>query len=153
MLFEFGNFCVDVDVARTKAFYNKSEKTVLVDCGCINCRNYYNAISKVPDKVKEFFNALGIDPLKTPEATWWDTDEKGIAYYSIYFHIAGTLVKSAEIYRSIGDGSFALIPENLYEIDKGFEAAFTSETAFLEKDFPTPCIQLEIHAHLPLVDE
>ena len=55
MLFDFGNFRVDVDVERTKEFYNKLGKTVLEDCGCVNCRNYYEAISKVSDKVKNFF--------------------------------------------------------------------------------------------------
>ena len=54
MIFEFGNFRLDIDVESTKAFYSKHEKTVIEDCGCVNCRNYYEAISKVSDKVKNF---------------------------------------------------------------------------------------------------
>ena len=42
--------------------------------------------------------------------------------------------------------------EHFYEIDKGFRIGFTSkDIILLEKDFPTPCIQLEIDAYLPWV--
>ena len=103
MIFDFGNFRLDIDVESTKAFYSKHEKTVIEDCGCVNCRNYYEAISKVSDKVKNFFNSLGIDPQKSPEATWWETNEDGVAYYSIIFHVVGTIIKSVDIYKPVGD--------------------------------------------------
>ena len=151
MLFEFGNFCIDVDVERTKDFYNKLAKTVIENCGCVNCRNYYQAIPKVSNKVLTFFDALGIDPQKSPEATLWDTSKNGKAYYSMIFHVVGTLVKSVDIYRPIGDNGFVTILENYYEIDKDFKVGFTSKTVLLEKDFPQPCIQLEVDAHLPWV--
>lgn len=151
MLLDFGDFRVDVDVEATREFYNKFGKTVLEDCGCCNCRNYYEAITNVSDKVKSFFNSLGIDPQKSPEATWWDTDENGVAYYSVYFHVVGTIVNSVEIYMPYGDGGTILNLENFHEIDKGFSVGFTSETFLLEKDFPKPCIQLEIEAYLPWV--
>lgn len=151
MIFEFGNFCVDVDVERTKEFYNKFGKTVIEDCGCINCRNYHEAILRVPYKVNDFFNCLGIDPQKSPEATYWYTDENGIAHYSLYFYIVGTLVNSAEIYRPDGNGAFEQITDNFYEIDTGFKVGFISRTDFVANDFPMPCVQLEINAHLPWV--
>ena len=151
MIFEFGNFRLDIDVESTKAFYSKHEKTVIEDCGCVNCRNYYEAISKVSDKVKNFFNSLGIDPQKSPEATWWDTNEDGVAYYSIIFHVVGTIIKSVDIYKPIGDSGYQLINENFYEIDKGFKVGFTTKAVLVEKDFPRPCIQLEIEAYLPWV--
>ena len=151
MLFEFGNFCIDVDVERTKEFYNKLGKTVIEDCGCVNCCNYYQAITKSSGKVKNFFDSLGIDPQKSPEATWWNTNEHGVAYYSLIFHIVGTLEKSVDIYRPIGENGFEQMLENFYEIDKDFKVGFTSKNILLEKDFPPPCIQLEISAYLPWV--
>ena len=151
MLFEFGNFLVDVDVERTKEFYDKHGKTVMEDCGCINCRNYYDAILRASDEVKSFFTSLGIDAQKSPEATWWNTDENGIAYYSLCFHVVGTLIKSVDIYRPVGENGFEQILENFHEIDKDFRIGFTSKIALLKKDFPQPCIQLEIDAHLPWV--
>ena len=151
MIFDFGNFRLDIDVESTKAFYSKHGKTVLEDCGCVNCRNYYEAISKTSNKVKSFFASLGIDPQKSPEATWWDTDEKGIAYYSLTFHVVGTIINAVDIYEPVGDNAFQQILENFYEIDKDFKVGFTSKVVLLEKDFPRPCIHLEIEAHIPWV--
>ena len=143
MIFEFGNFCIDVDVERTKEFYDKHGKTVIEDCGCINCCNYYEAILNVSDKVKDFFNSLGIDPQKSPEATWWVTNNNGIAYYTICFHIVGTLLKP--------ENKYAANNFHKYEIEQGFEISFASRIAYLEENFPQPCIQLEIDAYLPWV--
>ena len=151
MIIDFGNFRLDVDVDSTKAFYDIHGKTVLEDCGCVNCRNYYEAISKVSDKVKNFFSSIGIDPQKSPEATWWVTSEDGIAYYSIIFHVVGTIIQSVDIYKPVGNNGYQLINENFYEIDKNFKVGFTSKAVLVEKDFPKPCIQLEIEAYLPWV--
>ena len=151
MIYEFGKFKVDVDIEATKAFYDRHAKTVLEDCGCINCRNYYEAISKTSDQVQNFFRTLGIDPQKSPEAAWFNTDEKGMAYYWIIFHVVGTIIDSVELYRSRGDRVCEPIHENYYEVDRGFKVGFTSEIVLLEKDFPEPCIQLEIDAHIPWV--
>ena len=151
MIFDFGDFRLDIDVESTKAFYSKHGKTVLENCGCLNCRNYYKAISKVSDKVKSFFSSIGIDPQKSPEATWWNTDDNGRAYYSIIFHVAGTIIQSVDIYKPFGDNGYQLINENFYEIDKDFKVGFTSSAVLVEKDFPKPCIQLEIEAYLPWV--
>ena len=151
MIFDFGKFRLDIDVESTKEFYNKHGKTVLEDCGCINCRNYYEAITKASDKVKSFFASLGVDPQKSPEATYCYTNENGYAYYSMFYHIVGSIITGVDIYRPIGTNAFEPIPENFYEIDKDFKVGFTSKCVLLEKDFPEPCIQLEIHAHLPWV--
>ena len=151
MLFEFGSFQVNIDVESTKAFYDEHGKSVLEDCGCVNCRNYYEAVAKASDKVSEFFRSIGIDPQKTPEATWWNTDENGIAHYSIIFHLVGTIIQSVDIYTRVGDNGFKFNIEDFYEIEEGFKIGFSSKAVLVEKDFPEPCIQLEIVTCLPWV--
>ena len=151
MIIDFGNFRLDVDVDSTKEFYDMHGKTVLEDCGCVNCRNYYEAISKVSDKVESFFSSIGIDPQKSPEATWLTTNEDGIAYYHIIFHVVGTIIQSVDIYKPVEDNGYQLINENFYEIDKNFKVGFTSNAVLVEEDFPKPCMQLEIEAYLPWV--
>ena len=149
MIFDFGNFRVDIDVESTKACYSKHGKTVLENCGCVNCRNYYEAISMAADEVKTFFNSIGIDPQKSPEATWWTTNENGVAYYSVIFHVVGTMIQSVDIYEPVGDNGYQLIKENFYEINQDFRVGFTSNAVLVEKDFPKPCIQLVMEAYLP----
>lgn len=104
-----------------------------------------------PEKVLRFFDSLGIDPQKSPEATWWMTDENGIAYYTVVFHVVGTITDSVDIYKPNGAGGLVSIPENFYEINDGFKVGFASEIILHEKEFPKPCIQLEIDAYLPWV--
>ncbi|MBQ8409206.1 MAG: hypothetical protein IJY39_10130 [Clostridia bacterium] len=151
MIFTFGDFRVDVDVERTKEFYINYGKTVIDDCGCKSCQNYYKTIMGASEKVLNFFDSLGIDPQKSPEATWWETNENGIAYYTAVFHVVGTVIRSVDLYKPNGGGGLVSVPENLYEVDENFKVGFTSEVVLLEKDFPKPCIQLEIDAHLPWV--
>ena len=151
MIFDFGKFRVDVDVEKTREFYTNKAKTVLEDCGCNSCRNYYEAIKKTPDRVKSFFDSLGIDPQKSPEATWYVTNENGMAYYTVTFHVVGTVIDSVNMYKPLGRNTWTMIPENLYEIDENFKVGFTSDIFLLEKDFPEPCIQLEVDAHMPWV--
>ena len=152
MFFEFGKFQVDIDVEATKEFYSKHGKTVLEDCGCGSCQNYYQAIAEASDPIKRFFDSIGVDPQKSPEATWWYTNENGVAYYSLTFHVVGTIINAVDTWRTLEDNRSEQMIEHFYEIDKGFKIGFTSkDIILLEKDFPTPCIQLEIDAYLPWV--
>ena len=151
MIFEFGNFQIDVDVEATREYYSTHGVTVLEDCGCINCRNYYAAMSQASDKIQEFFQSLGLDPLKTPEATFWAIREDGLAYYDIYFHLIGTLVKTVDIYEHHDDGGETWRLDVFHEIDENFKIGFCNKRSFVGKKFPEPCVQLEIYAHLPWV--
>ena len=61
------------------------------------------------------------------------------------------VIKSVDIYKPVGDRGYQLINENFYEIDKGFKVGFTTKAVLVEKDFPKPCIQLQVEAYLPWV--
>lgn len=151
MIFKFGAYTVDVDVERTREFYDKHGITVIEDCGCNSCYNYYHAISKCSQKVKHFFDILGIDPLKSPEATFWFTDENNIAHYTVLFNLVGTIIKSVDIYKPVYPKGAEQIPGNFHEIDRDFTVGFHSEYIFPVKDFPQPCIGLEINVNLPWI--
>ena len=152
MVFEFGKFKIDVDVEATREYYAKHGRTVLEDCGCINCRNFYTVMSNPTEKVRAFFDSIGADPLKSPEATWFDTNENGIAYYYIIYHLVGTIIHADDIYTPHPNGNGASLKlESFYEIDKDFKVGFLCKKDYVWKKFPDPCIQLEIDARLPWV--
>lgn len=152
MVFEFGKFKIDVDVEATREYYAKHGRTVLEDCGCINCRNFYTVMSNPTEKVKAFFDSLGVDPLKSPEATWFDTNENGIAYYYLYYHLVGTIIEAKDTCTVATEHSpSSLKIECLHEIDKDFKVGFRCKKYFVYEKFPDPCIQLEIEARLPWV--
>ncbi len=150
MFFEFGEFRVDVDVERTREFYKNHGKTVVESCGCNSCRNYSKAIENASDKVKSFFDSLGLDLQKAAEAIYYPTDEKGVADYSVIFHLVGTMDDSADMYLS-DEASKIMYIGSIYELEENIKVGFTTNIIIRPKDFPNPCIQLELIARLPWV--
>lgn len=54
MIFQFGQFEIDVDVNRTREFYKKMEN-VSKGCNCTGCRNFEKAVDFLPGNVIVFF--------------------------------------------------------------------------------------------------
>ena len=152
MLFDFGDFHIDVDVERTKEFYENHGKTVTESCGCNSCRNYSVAIENVSDKVKDFFTSLGLDLQKAAEAVYYPMDDDSVADYGVIFHLVGTMDdKSADMYL-YDEAAKILYTGSLYEPEENIKVGFTSSNVILlPKGFPKPCIQLELIIRLPWV--
>ena len=55
MVFEFGQYTVDVDVARTREFYRNARR-IDQDCHCDGCRNYVKAVDTFPENVLTIFS-------------------------------------------------------------------------------------------------
>ena len=55
MILELGKFIVDIDLEKTKLWYQNAF-TITEGCQCDGCCNYEKAIKYFPDKVKEFFD-------------------------------------------------------------------------------------------------
>lgn len=64
MIFQFGEYKIDVDVEKTKQFYNRA-KTVSEECQCDGCLNFERAVDKLPQNIRDFFSALGVDMKKS----------------------------------------------------------------------------------------
>ncbi len=68
MIFDFGSLRVEIDVHKTRAFYDLAP--IITDgCLCDGCRNYILAMDRFPLPVKEFFSKTGIDAKKA--AGYW----------------------------------------------------------------------------------
>ncbi len=66
MIFEFGRYKVDVDVEKTKHFYENAQ-TVSKGCSCDGCQNFEQAAVILPQSVRRFFTNLGVDVRKVSE--------------------------------------------------------------------------------------
>ena len=60
MIFQFGEYKIDVDVEKTRQFYDRA-KTVSEGCQCDGCLNFERAVDKLPQNIRDFFSALGVD--------------------------------------------------------------------------------------------
>lgn len=55
---------IDVDVEKTRQFYDRA-KTVSEGCQCDGCLNFERAVDKLPQNIRDFFSALGVDMKKS----------------------------------------------------------------------------------------
>ena len=148
MIFKYANFTIDVDVERTRAFYQRADvPTMGGQCGCIPCQNFEKAILKAPDTVLDALRVLGIDPQKPAEtfSVTGDMEEDGTIWYNGWYHLCGTIVEGTEAWEEAW--------EDAYSPDPGFRFKMfpVRKMDLLHKAFPSPVIQLEIDVRLPYV--
>ncbi len=144
MLFEFGPYKADIDVYKTKLFYEK-HGLAAGGCDCDGCRNFARAAETLPQPVRSFFTQLGIDIRKPCECYVHYTNEDGTLLYGGFYHVCGTLPNKE------GKKRESICQEEYFNVSPDFGICFTDSVCLLEENFPAPVIQLEISANLPWV--
>lgn len=138
MLFSFEPYKLDIDAEKTKAFYeNKSVGA----CSCAGCRNFEKAVDYLPSDIRNFFESLGVDIKKSAELSAVFTTANGMVFYSGFCNINGT----------ISEGEISERTAKMMPILKNLEISFQSKCYLLEKDFPSPAIQMDFAIFLPWV--
>lgn len=160
MIIKLNDCILDVDVERTRAFYERSDvHTIAQQCSCINCQNFDKAIMEVPARVTEFLLSLGIDPRKPAEVynATGELEKGGTIWYNGWYHVCGTVVESPEMAEETLLDTGVIMKRTCWEHsyspdpDFPFKVLPILDNALLHNDFPTPVIQLEIDTRLPYV--
>lgn len=142
MVFELGDYQLEIDVEKTRAFYETAD-TITDGCTCDGCRNYALAVDGFPQSVKEFFAMLGVDLQKAAEIIPWCAEDDGKAlFYGGFYHICGRIRNHVDCWKDNGAMS-----GNMYVIAAGYAVGFTENVSLLEANFPTPVLQMEIDFH------
>lgn len=150
MIFEFGKYKLDIDVEKTKEFYDKAEM-ITEGCRCAGCQNFEQAVDILPLEVKKFFANLGIDMRKICECYVNYTNEDRTLFYGGFCHICGDLMSGESAWIKYDDTSSHWDDKKTFAISENFHISFQKEVSSLEKDFPLPAIQLEFSANIPWV--
>lgn len=150
MVFEIGNYCLNVDTVRTSAYYSTLNGT---GCDCAGCRNYALALSKLSEPIHTFLSQFGIDPRTPIEMSVLHSPDGMRTCYDGFSHICGTILAGTEPWIQTGPKSRQLDQNYLIEITSDCSAYFTNECALVDCDFPHPIIQLHISFSLPWVLE
>ena len=153
MIFRFSDFVLDVDVERTREFYDRDDVEVTSDkCTCAGCQNYDKAIMQAPTAVFDFFRILGIDPRKPAEVfdVMGGLDEDGTVYYNGFYHVCGTRLEGEDAWVHTAKDSKHLDVNRMHVLAPFFKVSFEEDVVLLHEDFPTPVMQIEIDAHLPV---
>lgn len=91
MIFELGQYRVDIDVNKTKSFY-ETARLVSEGCSCSGCRNFEKAITALPSEVTGFFANWGVDMRKVCEVYVNCSNSDGTLLYGGFYHLCGSLL-------------------------------------------------------------
>ena len=104
MIFQFGEYKIDVDVEKTRQFYDRA-KTVSEGCQCDGCLNFERAVDKLPLNIRDFFSALGVDMKKICECYVYCAKDENTLYYGGFCHICGTLLSGKSAWKPTSDST------------------------------------------------
>lgn len=147
MHFSFGQYKIEVDVERTRSFYESAASIpTSQQCTCDGCQNYDKAILTAPASVLNFLRSLGIDPCNPGEVytVIGEREPDGRYWYGGWYHVVGRIVKKGE------DDWYK--PDPSYDFKVWF-ADDRTRMGWVEKEFPKPILELSIDAFLPYLLE
>lgn len=154
MRFQFGNYELEIDVATTRAIYQKLG-FVSEGCTCDGCRNFWEAVVLASKQVVSFFNLIGVDIQKPREVYVNISEDDGQRlFYGGFYRLCGKVIDGNSAWTPCGDmTTFSWDKSKTYEIMPGFNVSFQSQCVSLEDEFSMPAIQMEIEFHIPWVLE
>lgn len=159
MKIKFGNYLLEIDVDRTREFYQSVDKTV-EGCQCSGCRNFEKAVNIFPDEVKQFFDQIGVDPAEPAEVYGNCSEDHGRkVFYGGFYHLCGRVIEGDSPWVSAGQTKEAVINQYhwdsdlTYQITDGYYVGFNNGGALIAENFPRPVVQMEIEFHIPWVLE
>lgn len=124
MLFEIGQYRLDIDVPKTRQFY-KTADVVSKSCSCDGCLNFERAVSKLPPIIISFFTNLGVDMRKVCECYVNYADDDGTLLYGGFYHVCGILLDGTSAWKKTN--------ENTSYWDKEASFPVSSDFLFLSK--------------------
>lgn len=149
MIFEFGDYKLDIDIDRTRRFYETVDDSL--GCDCAGCRNFRKAYPLIPDAVQDFFRQLGVDIGKPAEATAYVSRDGTLTFYDGFYHICGSILKTPKLFIQMDEKHFRLDKDATIKLTTDHFLYFTDKCALVEAGFPAPIIQLEIQGDVPWV--
>ena len=142
MIFKFGRFVVDIDVDKTRDFYEQSNQTLTEGCECIGCQNFVKASENFSPEIHSFFSQLGVEICKAPDMSAMCGDrERQTLHYCGFYHLCGTMIDPGDARGADDLEVYAVTPDcHIYFLDW---------CGLVEQGFPTPIIQLAVEMDVP----
>ncbi len=144
MIFTFGKPKIDVDIAKTREFYERPT-TPCGFCGCADCRNFEEYAKTAPAELREWFRALGLNICNPGEVYSLFEEKDGLLMYGGWWHLCGEIIETNRLGKqSENDG---------YDVTENFKVSFHDKCNCVPHDFPKPVIQMEIEAFIPILSQ
>ncbi|GGA74807.1 hypothetical protein [Ornithinibacillus halotolerans] len=131
------NWSLEVDVGKTKEFYEKDIEL----CKCLYCKNYMEAVKYIDPSIIEVFTALGINPSKPSHLSEFGEMENGLRLYIGSYHLVGNLIEGE--YCTDSDWT-----DTNTSIIGNFTFGLGKELVFVHDELPRPVLQLDFEARI-----
>lgn len=151
MIIEFDKYKLDVDIDRTRRFYETADQRP--GCDCAGCRNFRKAYPLIPDAVQGLFRQLGVDIGNPAEMTAYVSHDGNMTLYAGFYHICGSILESPKLFIPFDEKCSTLDIDATTKLTPDHFVYFTRECGLVKKGFPTPIIQLDIQGDIPWVLE
>ena len=151
MILHFGDYVLDVDMEKTRAYHQSDHR---ITCDCMGCRNFDHAVPRLPHAVHQFFEEIGVDPAK-PEVVSIDyAPSKETMAYSGFYYLCGTVLQGKEAWIKDDEKHFHFDETCLLQISDDFAVYFAKPLhGIVNPDFPKPIIELQYICTLPWLME
>ena len=147
MILQFGQYKIDVDVEKTRKYYETAEK-LSESCSCDGCRNFEQAVEILPPQVKDFFTGLGIDLRRICECTvFGKKGDKALSYMG-FCHACGTVLEGKN-----ACNDFDWDKKLAFPVSDNFLVSFRNNIWAIEDNFPLPAFKIDFAATIPWVLE
>ncbi len=131
MILTFGKFRLDVDIDKTREYYN-TVRLITEGCDCDGCANFEQATELFPNPVKKLFGDLGIDPKKAAEVFTCCAEDNGTKmHYTGCYVFFGKILSGERImlFEKVDENTSigTLQKKNLFKVDEGYSVGFESD--------------------------
>ena len=116
-------------------------------------RQFLQSIPSISRSCPTVFRKFGIDIGKPAEITAYNSSDGNLTYYDGFYHICGTILAGKDPWLQVGERAYRLNEQYALKITNDFSVFFTEKCALVDKEFPTPVIQMEIQCNIPWVLE
>lgn len=129
MILTFGNFKLDVNIDKTREYYETIAELITKGCDCDGCANYERATEVFPNPVKKLFDDLGIDPKKAADVFVCCAKDNGAkASYMGCYVFGGKIISGEGIitYEKVDENTSVgrVHEENFFKVDEGYSVGF-----------------------------
>jgi len=152
MIIQTPKFTIEVDVEKTKAYYDTAA-LISEGCDCSGCRNYEKAIDTISDEVKSFFKQLGVFMKRATEVFVIAPNADGTMLYGGWYHVCGRVIDGESAWNTADSNNMYLDEEKLHAITDKFKVTYGDGSYPVPDNFPRPVLQLDIFADIPWVLE
>lgn len=149
MIFEQGVYRLDVDVERTRVFY---EAEPGICCTCAGCRNFAALGERMPERIGGFLRQFGLDPGKPVEMSAVVAPDRNSVFYDGWYHICGRILEGTDPMEQVGPKQWKTKEEYFLPLDdNGGTVLFQAKRDLLSAGFPEPVIQVSVMCVMPWV--